>query len=971
MNTPPELLLSLPPIMCQQLADYHPDLANRSFATFDPPNAQLGSGGGTAHVLHQAWKNAQGNSKSASFGDWVNSGQRVVLHGGGESRRLPAYAAIGKLLMPFPVLRWSRGQRLGQTLLDMNEPFLQQTFEQSAESARVLIASGDVLLRSKTSIPKLPDADVVLLGMWAAPEVAQNYGVMFCDRSDPEQLITFLQKPHPDEIRDRSREIPFLIDIGVWLLSERAVRCLMTKCGWQNDQCKFTTDDLPDNYDLYGQWSQHFGSQPVCEDAEVSELSVAVAPIDDGEFYHFGTTNDLVESMYALQNISTDHSQLGAYNSLAQPKQFIQDSYFGAPRRRQGNEGLWVERSHIPETWTLGRRNMLTGVPKNDWKLTLDDGVCLDFVPVGKNEMAIRPYGYSDRFRGAVSDEATQWLEQSANKWFSDREIDWKEAGITPETDLQLASLFPVVDADSIESGFVSWLVSNDPSSLAANDAHRTKWLNSPRLSARELCQQVDLPRIKETRLAFQRDALPLMIKHGKRSIFYNLDLLDTAKSFADSDKPLPPAADATGEIMLAVHDRMFRSEVLKRRGGESWQTEEAAAFRFLEEAILEPYLREVVIPKNQLAMDQIVWARSPARVDLAGGWTDTPPYCLEHGGSVVNIALDLNGQPPIQAFSRRTDDLSITIRSIDLGISEKVETYEQLGSYREVGSGFTIAKAALCLCGFHPDFNGGKFDSLADQLKSFGGGIDLSMLAAIPKGSGLGTSSILSGTVLGALNDQCGFHWDSQALAARVTAVEQMLGTGGGWQDQVGGIFPGAKLFETRPGMVQTPAVRWLPNDFFLSNEYANRAMLYYTGITRRAHSVLGEIVRGMFLNDPVRLNVLAEIGANSRRCFDAVQRFNFEDFAASIDRSWQLNQALDSGTNPPEVAHMIESIAPHVSALKLAGAGGGGFMYLIAKDATHAQQLRKQLESDPPNDRARFVNMSISTGGLQVTRS
>ena len=311
-------------------------------------------------------------------------------------------------------------------------------------------------------------------------------------------------------------------------------------------------------------------------------MSVAVAPINDGEFYHFGTTNDLVESMYALQNISPDQSQLGAYNSLAQPKQIIQDSFFGAPRRRQGNEGLWVERSYIPETWTLGRRNMLTGVPKNDWSLTLRDGVCLDFVPVGKNEIAIRPYGYSDRFRGALSDESTQWLEQSAGKWFSDRNIDWKEAGIAPDTDLQLASLFPVVDADSIESGFVSWLISNNASSLAdTNDAHRTTWLKSRRLSARELCQHVNLPQIKQTRLAFRQDALPLMIKHGKRSIFYNLDLLDTAKSFADSNEPLPPPADATDETMLAVHDRMFRSEVLKRRGDESWKTEEAAAFRF------------------------------------------------------------------------------------------------------------------------------------------------------------------------------------------------------------------------------------------------------------------------------------------------------------------------------------------------------------------------------------------------------
>jgi len=232
-------------------------------------------------------------------------------------------------------------------------------------------------------------------------------------------------------------------------------------------------------------------------------------------------------------------------------------------------------------------------------------------------------------------------------------------------------------------------------------------------------------------------------------------------------------------------------------------------------------------------------------------------------------------------------------------------------------------------------------------------------MLAAIPKGSGLGTSSILSGTVLGALNDLCGFHWDLQTLAARVSAVEQMLGTGGGWTD-------------TPPYCLeQGGSVVNIPNDFFLSAEYANRSMLYYTGITRRAHDVLGEIVRGMFLNDPVRLNVLAEIGANSGYCFDAVQRFDFEDFAESVDRSWQLNQALDSGTNPPEVAKIIERMTPHVSAMKLAGAGGGGFMYLIAKDANHAQQLRNELENDPPNDRARFVNMSISRTGLQVTRS
>ena len=174
--------------MCRQLADCQPEVARRAFVTHDPPLDQLGSGGGTAHVLHQAWKHRRENGER--FNDWIACGQRIVIHGGGECRRLPAYAAVGKLFIPIPVLRWSRGQRLGQTLLDLNEPFLREVYAQSGESARVMIASGDVLLRSSDRIQKLPDVDVVLLGMWAAPEVAQDYGVLFCDRHDPGRLTT-------------------------------------------------------------------------------------------------------------------------------------------------------------------------------------------------------------------------------------------------------------------------------------------------------------------------------------------------------------------------------------------------------------------------------------------------------------------------------------------------------------------------------------------------------------------------------------------------------------------------------------------------------------------------------------------------------------------------------------------------------------------------------------------------------------
>ena len=75
---------------------------------------------------------------------------------------------------------------------------------------------------------------------------------------------------------------------------------------------------------------------------------------------------------------------------------------------------------------------------------------------------------------------------------------------------------------------------------------------------------------------------------------------------------------------------------------------------------------------------DQILWGRSPLRLDLAGGWTDTPPYCLQHGGKVLNLAVNLNGQSPVQVFARPTDRPELVLRSIDLGLETRIRTYDE-----------------------------------------------------------------------------------------------------------------------------------------------------------------------------------------------------------------------------------------------------------------------------------------------------
>ncbi len=383
--------------------------------------------------------------------------------------------------------------------------------------------------------------------------------------------------------------------------------------------------------------------------------------------------------------------------------------------------------------------------------------------------------------------------------------------------------------------------------------------------------------------------------------------------------------------------------------------------------------VQKPVLPTRNVLEDQIVWGRSPIRLDLAGGWTDTPPYCIENGGQVVNVAVDLNGQPPIHVFGRISETPRIVLRSIDLGIDEVITTYEELCSYAKLGSGFAIARAALALAGFEHRFHAGNaYADLATQLKAeLGGGIELSMVCAIPKGSGLGTSSILASTLLGTISELCGLGWTRDDIFQRTTALEQMLTSGGGWQDQVGGFTPGLKIIETSPGQLQTPLVRNLPVGWLAEPDRQNCMLLYYTGLTRVARDILGEIVRGLFLNSTSRLSIIREIGTNAYYVADAVQRASWTDFCEAIRRSWVLNQLLDSGTNPAPVQQVIDPVADYLSACKLLGAGGGGYMLMLAKDESAARRIRRTLDANPSNTLSRFVELGISRTGFQVTRS
>ena len=88
-------------------------------------------------------------------------------------------------------------------------------------------------------------------------------------------------------------------------------------------------------------------------------------------------------------------------------------------------------------------------------------------------------------------------------------------------------------------------------------------------------------------------------------------------------------------------------------------------------------------------------------------------------------------------------------------------------------------------------------------------------------------------------------------------------------------------------------------------------------------------------------------------------------------IGQSWLQNQLLDSGTNPEAVRAITQQIDDRCLGYKLPGAGGGGYLYMVAKDPDAAARIKQKLTLNAPNGNARFVEMSLSREGLQVSRS
>lgn len=601
----------------------------------------------------------------------------------------------------------------------------------------------------------------------------------------------------------------------------------------------------------------------------------------------------------------------------------------------------------------------------------------------------------------------------------------WGQEVETDDQTIYTAQLFPVFHAyETVGLQEILWL----QGVITDNDDRQIlrRWRSSWRLSMKDIHSLTDLKEELECRRRLfytvsQHDITKALIEQENKGfrVLYNsavidgytdvlLHTLDTVGEGSDSELQAGMVARTLANIADLLGCMAGPKGGL--RSGPAANTAWAKAFQLLEkgdikggiaalakergkwlsrpdtliraarhyEGAAQILIRHAVMTAKQffklqdetpVAKGDWVLAECPARIDIAGGWSDTPPITYEHGGAVATVGLLIDGKRPIGAKTRRIPEPRLVL--VIHGSSDQKEVICQdtadLADYYNPHTPGALLKAAF-VCAEIVDLKSSQ--SLKEQLESkYEGGFELHSWTNLPQGSGLGTSSILAGVVMASLLKAAGKSCDTSSLLHAVLYLEQLLTTGGGWQDQIGGLTGGVKLGISAaklPLFVEAVDLKIQPEIIEAFNE---RIVLIYTGKTRLARNLLQDVLRNWYARNPQIVETEDNLVHLAHDCAKYFQQGDMKNVGACMDSYWSMKKKMAPGCEPEFVTKLMSTVRPHALGMCMAGAGGGGFMYVLARDQECQKNIKNLIDSMQSSDGTKVYEACIDEEGLKVT--
>lgn len=360
--------------------------------------------------------------------------------------------------------------------------------------------------------------------------------------------------------------------------------------------------------------------------------------------------------------------------------------------------------------------------------------------------------------------------------------------------------------------------------------------------------------------------------------------------------------------------------------------------------------------------------AETPARIDLSGAWSDTPPVTYERGGAVTNFAIKIGGKKPLGAKARKIPELQLllVIGNGQDAIRLTCNKLSDLQNYSQPNAPGALLKAAFC-CANIIDISSPK--TLQQQLQEkYGAGFEVQSWSNLPQGSGLGASSILSGALMAALLSAAGYQYSTDSLIHAVLHLEQMLTTGGGWQDQVGGLLPGIKIGRSKGQLPLKVESEILEMKEANKKKFLDHSLLVFTGKPRLAKNMLQGVIRNWYTRKPEVIQTADWIESNAEDCATACLEGDIEKIGKCLNISWEQKKIIAPGCEPPQVKELIDVLKPHIHGVILTGAGGGGFLYAITKEPKFFERVGDLINKLEGERTEEVYKLELDEEGLTV---
>ena len=306
-----------------------------------------------------------------------------------------------------------------------------------------------------------------------------------------------------------------------------------------------------------------------------------------------------------------------------------------------------------------------------------------------------------------------------------------------------------------------------------------------------------------------------------------------------------------------------------------------------------------------------MIIARSPLRISLGGGGTDLPSYYREHEGFLIAAAIDKY--------------VYVTInRPFNEGIYLKYSEIEHVKTVDEVSH--NIIREAL------------KLENLNTPQ------VEISSIADLPSGTGLGSSGSFTTALLKALYAYRHRHINPEELAELACAIEiDRLKEPIGKQDQYIASVGGITCFAFHKDNSVTFAPLKISRETF--HKLEDNLLLFFTGFSRSASEILKDQHIKSQKNDVDMLNNLhfvKEIGYQSK---DALESGNTDKFGELMHQHWEHKKKRSGGMSNQNIDTWYETALKNGAiGGKVVGAGGGGFLMFMAHDAAKLRSAMKK---------------------------